>query len=452
MRKIVNRRPIETLEERRLMATGSILFIRGADRSGGALLTNPTDAQRTEQMSSINNTSEAAGNHGWGQLKSLLTSVGYTVTEVAEQIENGAAGTGVVNGTAIDLTALNLSQYKMVVFGSNNAQNYSTPSINAVDTYVRNGGGALFISDGNWGSSWSDAASSDQLFLNRFGWTMNQDRNSGVTVSSAGDIKNTSLGLLNNVSSFQAEGDSSITVGSPASGQTNTIVAGVTAAGGLRQVRQNNGAPGTLRTADTSDASLVVATVGSGRIGAFYDRNSWFNGNGSGTDLGKAGNQTLALNLFGYLTQQAVDTTRADAVAVTQGSNRPYRVVQLTFNVNLGASVTKDDVVIQRRKDKRTMSGSYWKFSTFLDGQGRTVIQARVTKDDLQGKYNIVVLNGSVFGPSGLANDHEIKVGWFLEPTTSGASVASVPVSGTVFTGAIAGASGLFASDDSVLA
>ena len=37
------------------------------------------------------------------------------------------------------------------------------------------GGGALFISDANWGRSWGDAPSSDQTFLDRFDLIMNQD-------------------------------------------------------------------------------------------------------------------------------------------------------------------------------------------------------------------------------------------------------------------------------------
>ncbi|MFT3784974.1 MAG: hypothetical protein QM770_02250 [Tepidisphaeraceae bacterium] len=142
---------------------------------------------------------------------------------------------------------------------------------------------------------------------------------------------------------------------------------------------------------------------------------------------------------------------KADAVAIGQGSNRPYRVVQLTFNDNLGSSITKDDVILRRRKDKRVMSGSYWKFSTFLDGSGRTVVQARVTKDDLQGKYEIVVLKNAVANSAGLANDHDIRVSFFLEPVTGGASVASVPVSGTVLSGDTERES-LFADGDAILA
>lgn len=126
---------------------------------------------------------------------------------------------------------------------------------------------------------------------------------------------------------------------------------------------------------------------------------------------------------------------RADAVAVSQGTNRPYRVVQLTFNDNLGASITKDDVVLRRRKDKRVLSGSYWKFSTFTDGQNRTVVQARVTKNDLQGKYEIVILKDSVYSQLGISNANDIRVSFFLEPVVTGATFSGTPVGGAILGG-----------------
>jgi ELWxxDGT repeat protein len=123
---------------------------------------------------------------------------------------------------------------------------------------------------------------------------------------------------------------------------------------------------------------------------------------------------------------------RVSAVGVSQGTARPYRTVPLTFNESLGASITKDDVVLRRRKDKRVVAGSYWRFSTFLDNQNRTVVQARVTKDDLQGKYEIVILKESVYGQLGLSNADDIRVKFFLEPVVSGATFSGTPVGGSL--------------------
>src|SRR5207249_781555 len=112
------------------------------------------------------NTSTAAGNHGWGELANLLRGDRFSLTQMME----GPAS----NNTPLDLTAINLAQYSVVVFGSNNAT-YSAVSINALESFVRNGGAALFIADANFGSNWGDAPSSDQQFLDRFGLKINQD-------------------------------------------------------------------------------------------------------------------------------------------------------------------------------------------------------------------------------------------------------------------------------------
>lgn len=438
------RRPIEGLEDRKLLAGEKILFIRGADRSGAGITGGVNDAQRTEQLSDINNNDESVGNHGWGQLRSLLQSVGYVVSQQTESLENGAPGSGQTQGKAIDLTAINLSQYALVVFGSNNAQDYSKASIDALDAYVRAGGSALFVSDGNWGSSWTDAASSDQLFMSRYGWTMNQDQNAGIKTVSGANLSSSSNGILNNVTSFTGEGVSPITVGTPAKRQANTIVAGIS---GLGQVRQNNGNPGTLRDATGTDAALVTATVASGRVAAIFDRNGWFNGNGNGTDLGKANNQTLALNLFSYLAKGVVETSvEPDLITVTQPEPPPYRVVTIGFNVNLGASISKDDIVVQRRKDRRPVAGSQWKFSTALDGQNRTTVTVRVTANNLGGKYRLNVNKNSVTGPSGLTNSKDLAVRFFLNAIT-GSSIGGQTVGGTLvgapaanaFSGKVAG-------------
>src|SRR5207244_10103465 len=129
--------------ERRVLFSGEkILFIRGGSDTGG-FYDGGTLAQRDEELADINNISTAVGNHGWGDLASLLRGDGFVLTQMIE----GPAS----NNTAIDLTAINLAQYRLIVFGSNNAT-YSTASINVLQTFVRNGGAALFISDANFGS------------------------------------------------------------------------------------------------------------------------------------------------------------------------------------------------------------------------------------------------------------------------------------------------------------
>ncbi|MFT3784590.1 MAG: carboxypeptidase regulatory-like domain-containing protein [Tepidisphaeraceae bacterium] len=145
--------------------------------------------------------------------------------------------------------------------------------------------------------------------------------------------------------------------------------------------------------------------------------------------------------------------TRADVTNIVQ-TGSPLRSVTLTFNSDLGSSVSKDDFILQRRKDKRVVSGSYWKFSSSVNGQGKTVITVRVTKTDLQGKYQIVVKPSSVVANGGLPLDHQVTLNFFLQPIVSGASNASTPVIGTVLSKTASldsiGAS-VFAADDAIL-
>src|SRR5687768_9838065 len=163
----------EQLEDRRLLASGEILFIRGATRSGGFLEGN-VSGTRDAQLADINDTSTANGNAGWGTLAAELRAAGYTVSQITEPKEKVEDGTGFTQGRPIRFESLDLSKYAAIVFASNNAR-YPRDSILAVDRYIKSGGSALFISDANFGPNWRDAADSDQQFLGRYGLTVNQD-------------------------------------------------------------------------------------------------------------------------------------------------------------------------------------------------------------------------------------------------------------------------------------
>src|SRR5207253_11198975 len=140
---------------------------------------------------------------------------GFVLTQIIE----GPAS----NNTAIDLTAINLAQYRVVVFGSNNAT-YNSASINALQTFVRNGGAALFISDANFGSNWGDAPSSDQQFLDRFGLIMNQDEGVYALARAAGDFLQPDHPILAGVNSFDGEGVSPGVRSVPKAGVTPEII------------------------------------------------------------------------------------------------------------------------------------------------------------------------------------------------------------------------------------
>src|SRR5256885_13651641 len=120
---------IESLETRVLFAAEKILFIRGGSNTGG-FLDGGTRAQRDEELADINNFSTAKGNHGWGELANLLKGDGFAPGETIEKHTN-----------PFDLSNVDVSQYKTIVFGSNNAD-YSAPRIVSAFVKYINGGGS----------------------------------------------------------------------------------------------------------------------------------------------------------------------------------------------------------------------------------------------------------------------------------------------------------------------
>ena len=314
--------------------SGSVLFVRGADRSGGATegsgVSDPFNIRGfTEQLADIrdptgpvfSNNSTGGGNHSWFELASLLTANGYSVEQTTESVEPSAGATGPTDGAGVtfdtgfqsatfaDLNSNNgitqsrtLADYDVVVFGSNNAV-YSASQIDAVDTYIRGGGGAVFISDANFGRVRGDAQRSDQQFLDRFGVLVNEDRGTyrltrGDGSGNFAEFRSPSSLILAGVDEFDGEGVSPFTLPTNLStlpaDVTAQIIAGVPAGQTVRGPGNNT------RPATTSDASLLALEAGNGRIIGHFDRNTFFNLNGAGTDINRFENAQLALNIFEF--------------------------------------------------------------------------------------------------------------------------------------------------------
>ncbi|MEM9886320.1 MAG: T9SS type A sorting domain-containing protein [Bacteroidota bacterium] len=267
------------LESKFNNCTQQILFIRGGNGTGG-FLEGGTD----DQLSDITDFSTNNRNRGWGEFANALESEGYQLTQLIEQ-----------PNVPIDLTSINISQYDVVVFGSNNAT-YSTASIDELENYVRSGGAALFISDANFGSNWGDAPDSDQDFLDRFGWTMNQDQ--GTYAINTVDFLVPNHPIFDNVASFDGEGVSPITLSdSNVTGVSSTILANA-----KDVVRRNNRmGRGRSEMPTANDAAIIIATVDQGRIAGHFDRNTFFNLNGAGTDINRLSNEQYAINLINWL-------------------------------------------------------------------------------------------------------------------------------------------------------
>ena len=276
-------------------ADSRLLIIRGADRSGGFLEAN-TDAGRTEQLADIHNTSRSSGNHGWYEFAETLRGAGFSVEQQVESVEPTAPPTGQTQGIGVPFDTMDLSRYDVLLFGSNNAV-YDTPAVDAVEDYIRSGGGAIFISDANFGSDWADASNSDQQFLDRFGLTMHQDRGTYALSRGSGEFLVPDHPIFDGVDRFDGEGVTPIELGTLTAGIDVTRLALAKGQTRLNEPPFGNRNQGPSRNSGPNDAALLVATADAGRIVGHFDRNTFFNLNGAGTNINRYDNRQYAVNL-----------------------------------------------------------------------------------------------------------------------------------------------------------
>ncbi len=262
-----------------------ILFIRGAPGTVGF-----TEGGSDEHGAGIDNFLTTPNNHGWGELAAALVAESFELEEIAEGPKDPSG-----EPSPVPLDAMDLSQYAVIVFGSNNAT-YTSTQIAAFVTYIENGGGALCVSDANFGQNFGDAPSSDDHFLNPFGLVMNQDTGT-YTVKRTDHYAVPAHPILIGVDEFDGEGVSAISVNAPPAGVTNAVLTQMP--GSVR--RNDNPAGGTGEGANLNDASLAIAEKGLGRIAGHFDRNTFFNVNGAGTNLNRFDNEAYARNLFNWL-------------------------------------------------------------------------------------------------------------------------------------------------------
>jgi hypothetical protein len=273
-----------------------LLFLRGADRSGGFLEAGD-DAGRTAQLADVDDFTSGTLNRGWGELRATLESEGFVVEQVKETAENAS---GPAQGQPFPLASTPLGGYAALVFGSNNAT-YGLNAVDAVEAYVRAGGAALFVSDANFGGDWADAPDSDHAFLDRFGLRMNQDSGTYALARSAGAFVLPDHPVFAGVNSFDGEGVSPAVLQVPPAGVTHVLLA--RAEGTTRVNTPPFGAQrqGALRAVAANDAAVVVGSAGAGRFAVHFDRNTFFNAGGAGTDLTRLDNRRYAINLFDWL-------------------------------------------------------------------------------------------------------------------------------------------------------
>lgn len=281
-------------------SNNTILFIKGGSGTGGFL-----EGGSDHHLCSIDDYDTWSGNHGWGTLADALRDEGFILKEISE----GAAE----NNTPVDLLGMDLTNYAVIVFGSNNTT-YSSEMVDALEKYVKEGGSALFISDANFGSDWHVAPDSDQLFLDRFGWTMNQD--GGTYTLDTDDFAEPTHPILTDIDAFKGEGVSPITISdNKVPGVTTTILVPVPS---NQQVHRNNSTGSGMTTeSNPNDAVLVVASVGAGKIAGHYDRNTFFNVNGAGTDITEHDNLSYAIRLFRWLAEPSMVSSSENSAPIT---------------------------------------------------------------------------------------------------------------------------------------
>jgi hypothetical protein len=266
-----------------------VLFIRGARDTVGA--GDTADAVDNNQLSDIADlVGNAKAGKGYGVYAQLLAAHGY---EVSQLEESGTRATA----DPVNLTQANLSQYKVVVFGSNNS-GYTADDVKAVTDYVAAGGSALFMADRNWGPVTGRASTSDDLFLKQWGIALQQD-NGQTEGHTTADYLVADHPILAGVNSFSSLGVSACTVGIPPANAGLTKPATVLVPF-TTTVHQNDklDADGTERPPTAADGALVVLQPGRGRVACFYDRDPFFNFSINDPDQSHA---TLGLNLINWL-------------------------------------------------------------------------------------------------------------------------------------------------------
>jgi hypothetical protein len=129
------------------------------------------------------------------------------------------------------------------------------------------------------------------------------------------------------------------------------------------------------------DASVVLVTAGAGRVAAFFDRNTFFNANGRGTDITKFDNRQLALNLFEWVADNTAPAVTAGTF--TQGAPSEIR---LTFNDNLAGTLTRDDIFLRNAITGDPIINRRW-YTEITDSPDGTVLKVFVKGAQPPGQY-----------------------------------------------------------------
>lgn len=242
-----------------------------------------------------------------GEQLLLSDSGGKGFSEFAAQIEAAGLTWAEALDSSLALTDAALAPYSVLVLSSNNRR-FSAAEQQAVVNFVNRGGGLLIFSDAAFG--FDEGPLSDNDILQHFGMEVLHDNYAGVTAVDTWTQPN----YLTDGLTIRGEGVSMIRVlGAPA------VKLGV-----CTQNCVLNPVDGPFGPDITP---LAIAEVGSGRVVATFDRNTFFNPPGAGTNISEADNREYAARLIRWLAQHEPATTPP----VVTGENRKWHRVEVAF-------------------------------------------------------------------------------------------------------------------------
>jgi hypothetical protein len=211
---------------------------------------------------------------GFSTLRDVLLAIGFNAATEVEDV-------------AVTITPQLLAPHGVLVLGSNR-RTFTTTEVDAVEAFVRGGGGLVTYSDFMFGPG---SAASDNQVLARFGLLTADDNFGGTVTAGSFAAHPVSAGLPLGI---RGEGVSVIEiVGNAVDTFVNVApcVSNGAACAPVPVVAPSGSATPTY-------GASVAVSAGLGRVLATFDRNTFFNYPGYGTSIVEASNLPYAVNLF----------------------------------------------------------------------------------------------------------------------------------------------------------
>ena len=246
-----------------------------------------------------------SGNRGLSQFKAMVEAEGHTIDQYYDQ--------------ETTLNAAFLNQFDTVIFGLHQ-KIWSTAEKNALDTWIRAGGGTLFYSDSAAGGRFNLVGVKNtvgQMAVNnvttQYGMQVLVDQAAGTTAYRAGVGANHPITMGRPV--FEGEGVSPVAVdfGSgaeiliPYNNNSEFKVSGNATINDESNLTINN----------DGYAALAFNSVGDGHVMVIFDRQPMWN-NGEGSDINKRDNKEVLRRIVNFLTGENIAPTCEKTTALIE--------------------------------------------------------------------------------------------------------------------------------------